>query len=105
MSEIIDYVRLVKRAQHGDKECLDRLARAASERLRVNVHRFTLEDNLTQDIVQETILEMLKVLGELREADRFWPWLYKIALSKIRLYHRREQRRKTMPISAMGDRD
>lgn len=47
MSENIDYVRPVKRAQHGDEECLDRLARAASERLRVNAHlRIVLQEQI-----------------------------------------------------------
>jgi RNA polymerase sigma-70 factor (ECF subfamily) len=105
MEKHIDYVSLVKRAQRGDKECLDRLTEAAEKCLRVDVYRITLEHDLTQDIVQETILEMLKVFSELREADRFWSWLYKIALNKIRSYHRGQKRRKTVPISAMSDRN
>ncbi|MHC4645960.1 MAG: RNA polymerase sigma factor [Planctomycetota bacterium] len=103
MEKDIDYVSLVKRAQLGDKECLECLTKAAERRLRMNVYRLTLEPDLTQDIVQETMLKMLKVLGELKEADRFWPWLYKIAINKIRLHHRKQQRRKSVPISAMAD--
>ncbi|MHC4482765.1 MAG: RNA polymerase sigma factor, partial [Planctomycetota bacterium] len=103
MEKHIDYVSLVKRAQRGDKECLDRLTEAAEKSLRVDVYRITLEHDLTQDIVQETILEMLKVFSELREADRFWSWLYKIALNKIRSYHRSQKHRKIMPLSAMPD--
>ena len=92
-----DYIRLVQQAQLGDKECLNRLAEAVRERLYAYVYRYTLADDLTGDIVQESILRMLEVLGELREANQFWPWLYKIALNKIRLYHRKEQQHRTIP--------
>jgi RNA polymerase sigma-70 factor (ECF subfamily) len=102
MAENLDYVRLVKNAQLGDKPSLELLSKEAEMRLQVDVFRLTLEHDLTDDIVQETILEMLKILSELKEADRFWPWLYKIALNKLRLHHRKQQR-KTVPISAMPD--
>ena len=94
MNEQLDYVGLVKKAQCGDQESLDRLAEQARERLAVFVYRLTLEDDLTQEIVQETMFEMCKILGKLREADRFWPWLYGIATNKLRRHHRTESTRK-----------
>ncbi|MBW8040615.1 MAG: sigma-70 family RNA polymerase sigma factor [Planctomycetes bacterium] len=97
MEENIDYIGLVKKAQLGDKECLNRLAEAVRERLYAYVYRNTLADDLTHDIVQESIIKMLEALGELREADQFWPWLNKIALNKIRLHHRKEQQHRTIP--------
>ncbi|MHC4648400.1 MAG: RNA polymerase sigma factor, partial [Planctomycetota bacterium] len=103
MGNSVDYVRLVKQAQLGDKQCIDELTTAAQERLRVDVYRLTLEHDLTEDIVQESILEMLKILGELKEADKFWPWLYKIALNKLRLNKRTQKRRRTVPLSQVYD--
>ena len=90
MEKSVDYIGLVEKAQLGDKECLSRLAEAARERLYSYVYRYTLADDLTNDIVQESILKMLEAISELRETDKFWPWLYKIALNKIHLYHRNE---------------
>ena len=91
MEESIDYAGLVQKAQLGDKECLNRLAEAVRERLYAYVYRYTLADDLTGDIVQESILKMLEAIGELREAEQFWPWLYKIALNKIRHHHRKSE--------------
>ena len=96
MEKSIDYVGLVQQAQLGDKKCLNRLAEAVRERLYSYVYRYTLADDLANDIVQESILKMLEALGELRKADQFWPWLYKIALNKIRLHHRNEQHHRTI---------
>ena len=84
-------IELVERAQQGDKESLNRLAEMGRERLRVYVYRLTQKDDLTQEIVQESLLEMCKVLGKLQKTDRFWPWLYGIATNKLHRYYRTEK--------------
>ena len=99
MDEQLDYIELVKRAQLGDKQCLDRLAELARERLCVYVYRLTLQDDLTQEIVQETMLEMCKILGKLKRNDRFWPWLYGIAVNKIRRHRRTESTQRKLAMS------
>ena len=102
MSDTVDYIELVRLAQFGDRDCLDRLAEMASVRLRSHVYRLTMEEDLTQDIVQESVLEMLKILGKLKRPDRFWPWLYGIALNKLRRHWRSEKRRKAVDIEEAG---
>jgi RNA polymerase sigma factor (sigma-70 family) len=95
MKKDIDYVKLVERAQLGDRQGLERLAELAEERLREDVGRITLNPDLTQDIVQETLLEMVKKLNELKTADRFWKWLTRIAFNKINHHYRKDKRYKT----------
>jgi len=99
-----DHVRLVRKAQLGDKESLDRLTELAEERLRVDVYRLTLQDDLAQEVVQETLFEMLRVLNNLKEANRFWPWLYRIAINKVRLHYRTEKRRRTVTATAAAEK-
>ncbi len=94
MSSGGDYIELVRTAQLGDEGSLNRLAESARERLRVYVYRLTLEDEKTEDIVQESMLEMFKVLGKLKKAERFWPWLYGIAINKTHRHHRTERRQR-----------
>jgi RNA polymerase sigma factor (sigma-70 family) len=94
MSSGGDYIELVRTAQSGDEGSLNRLAESARERLRVYVYRLTLEDEKTEDIVQESMLEMFKVLGKLKKAERFWPWLYGIAINKTHRHHRTERRQR-----------
>ncbi len=86
-----DYIDLLTKAQNGDKKALNQLARTAAERLRVYVYRLTLAEDLTQDIVQETMLEMCRILGKLKSREKFWPWLYGIATNKIHRHHRKER--------------
>ena len=95
-------IELIRKAQLGDKDSFNRLAELAREPLRIYVYRLVLDNNITQDIVQERLLEMIKILDKLKRRDRFWSWLYGIALNKIHRYYRTERRRKIMPISEMG---
>ncbi len=83
-------IELIKKAQQGDKNCLDQLAMQVKDRLRTYVLRMTQQEDLAQDIVQESLLEMFKVIGKLRDTDKFWPWLYGIATNKLRRFYRTE---------------
>jgi RNA polymerase sigma-70 factor (ECF subfamily) len=102
MDDNIDYIELVKKAQLGDKDSLNRLAEVGKVRLSEYVERLTLQDDLTQDIVQESILEMLKVFDQLKKADRFWGWLYGIAFNKVRSHYGKQWRHKTVSLSDTG---
>ena len=98
------YIELVKRAQLGDKESLNQLAELARERLYTYVYRLTLAHELTQDILQESMLEMFKFLDKLEKAEGFWPWLRRIAANKVRNYYGRKQQRKTVSLSEIEDK-
>ena len=96
MDQQLCQIELIRRAQLGDKQCLGQLAQQARERLRTYVYRLTQRDDLAQEIVQESLLEMCKVLGKLKKADRFWPWLYGIAVNKLRRHYRTEQKQRKL---------
>ncbi len=99
MSCQADDIALIKKAQLGDRDGLDHLAEMAKVRLHEYVLRLTLNEDLTQDIVQETILEMLQIFKKLRKAEAFWPWLYSIALNKTRNHYGKRWRRRTRNFS------
>ncbi len=100
MDQQLCQIELVRRAQLGDKQCLGQLAQQARERLRTYVYRLTQRDDLAEEIVQESLLEMCKVLGKLKKADRFWPWLYGIAINKLRRHYRTEQKQQRLAVSS-----
>jgi len=94
-----EHAELVRKAQLGDKECLNRLSETARVHLREYVLRLTLREDLTQDIVQESILEMFKVFDKLKSTEKFWSWLDGIAFNKIRSHYGRQWRHKTVSLS------
>ena len=94
-------IELIKKAQQGDKNSLDQLAMQVKDRLRTYVLRMTQQEDLAQDIVQESLLEMFKVIGKLRDTDRFWPWLYGIATNKLRRFYRTESTQRRIATASL----
>jgi RNA polymerase sigma-70 factor (ECF subfamily) len=101
MDENEDYIVLVRQARLGNRESLETLAKSVRGRLYAYVYRIVLREHLAQDIVQESMLEMFKVLGKLQRADRFWPWLRGIAFNKIRRHYTDEKHRRVVPVSKL----
>jgi len=98
MFDSTEYIDLVRKAQFGDQNSREKLSKLVLQPLQAYVFRITLREDVAQDIVQETLVEMLKVLGKLKRADRFWPWLCGIALNRIRRHRQNEARRRTVNI-------
>ncbi len=88
-----DYTQFVIKAQQGDRAALNGLADRVKPRLQAYVARMTLDTHLAQDMVQESLLTMVQSFDSLQEPGRFWFWLSKIALNKVRAHYRRNWRR------------
>lgn len=100
MDQQLDQIELIRRAQCGDRQCLEKLAEQARGRLHTFVYRLTQQEELTQEIVQESLFEMYKVLGKLKSAERFWPWLHGIATNKLRHHYRTERTQRNLAVSS-----
>ena len=101
MENNVNYSEMVGQAQLGDNDRMDCLVELARERLFAYIYRLTLNYDLTQDLLQETLLEMVKSLGHLRDPERFWPWLFRTALGKVQHHFRRQERKRMIQISAI----
>ncbi len=76
---------LLQKAQGGHKESLCVLATQARREMYVYLLRLTLDDHISEDLCQETIVQMLKSLPKLRipTVKAFWAWMYKTAFSTV----------------------
>lgn len=83
MSDDGAYIPLLAEARSGSQTGMGRLAMLVWERLYPFVFRTTLNRDATEDIIQETLLAMLRRVRSLRDSERFWPWIYRIAWHKI----------------------
>ncbi|MGW7400778.1 sigma-70 family RNA polymerase sigma factor [Streptomyces cyaneofuscatus] len=82
---------LIAAARKGDQEAKDRLV-AAYLPLLYNVVGRALNGHAdVDDVVQETVLRMLRSLPELRDPERFRSWLVAIAMNEIRRHWREGQ--------------
>jgi RNA polymerase sigma factor (sigma-70 family) len=83
MSDCTDHIQFLDEARAGDQAAMGRLAALVWQRLYPFVFRTTLDRDASEDLIQETLLAMLNRLDSLRDSERFWPWIYRIAWSKI----------------------
>lgn len=82
---------LIAAARNGDQEAKDRLV-ASYLPLLYNVVGRALNGHAdVDDVVQETVLRMLRSLPELRDPERFRSWLVAIAMNEIRRHWREGQ--------------
>ncbi|TFG44697.1 MAG: RNA polymerase sigma factor, partial [Candidatus Brocadiia bacterium] len=103
MNNEIEIVGLVRQARLGDSKSMDRLAEAVGIRLRGYIYRSTLNRELTEDLCQEALLEMMSSIGSLEKADSFWPWIFRIASSKIVQHYRHIKREAAIRFGTLED--
>ena len=84
--------QLVVRAQHGDREAFAELAGAILDRL-LSVARGVLGDaQLAEDATQQALLDIWRHLPDLREAERFEGWSYRLVVNACYSEVRRSRR-------------
>jgi RNA polymerase sigma-70 factor (ECF subfamily) len=71
---------LVQRAQQGDEEAFASLAVAAGDRLHAIAHRILRDTDLAEDATQQALLTIWRDLPQLRDADRFDAWSYRVVV-------------------------
>jgi RNA polymerase sigma-70 factor (ECF subfamily) len=98
----MDTFELVRGAQLGDRKSMDALAEAARHRVFAYVYRLTLNHDLAQDLLQETLLKMVESIKELRQPERFWSWLFRTALGNVQHYYRDQTRAGAVEFSELS---
>jgi RNA polymerase sigma-70 factor (ECF subfamily) len=79
MTDPLQQRRLVLRAQSGDREAFDALLRDVAPPLLRYVARVTGDAALAEDVVQETLVLIVRKLSWLGDPSLFRPWAYRIA--------------------------
>lgn len=92
---------LVVRAQRGDREAYEALARESARRLFLVCHRILRDADQAEDATQRVLVEMWRDLSGLRDPDRFEAWTYRLAVrcSLAEVRRERRSRRTVHPLS------
>lgn len=72
---------LVRQAQQGDAQIFTLLVRKYQRRLKHFLRRFTHDDQVTLDVVQETFLKAYKAMPQFRAGSQFYTWLCCIGMN------------------------
>lgn len=102
VSQIAQWVTL---AQSGDQSAFHRLAdRFQAEIFRMIFYRVRSEMD-AEDLTQDVFFKAFRNIKQLRSSRRFKSWLYRIAVNRVRDYHRRNAFRSMFSFIALDDPD
>jgi RNA polymerase sigma-70 factor (ECF subfamily) len=82
----------VERAQRGDRDAYESLARASAARLYLTAHRITRDTDRAEEAVQQALVTIWRELPSLRDPDRFEAWTYRLVVRFCLLDARRSRR-------------
>ena len=93
MVKTVDNIKLVADAQSGCQSALNELADKVCRSVYPVLLKMTRDEDLSQDLLQETFLAMLRSLKNLERIEGFWGWIHTIARNKVYDHFRKRQRR------------
>ena len=85
---------LIQQAMDGSVPARHELADKVSLRLRAYIYRSTLDEDMTDDVLQETLIILIRKLGNLKTADAFWGWIFRVASNSIIDHYRKNAKHK-----------
>ena len=95
---------LLEMYQQGDGEALSQLLERHTRRLRDYVRMMVKDNDVADDLTQEILIKVVKVIDEGRYTDkgRFQPWLLRIAHNRVLDHFRAQKQVKTVNESSAG---
>jgi RNA polymerase sigma-70 factor (ECF subfamily) len=100
--------RLVERARRGDAEAFEDLVRRHYRAVYAVALGVLGNPMDAEDVSQDAFVRAMERLDEVRQPERFMPWLLQIARNRARNYHGYRKIRAAAPleaVSAAGDED
>jgi RNA polymerase sigma-70 factor (ECF subfamily) len=93
---------IIIKAQQGERTSMGQLAEVAEPRLLTYIFRLTLNQDLTEELCQKTLVKMVQSLETLEHIDRFWNWLLRHAMGEVQHYYRDQKRRHEVEAEALN---
>ncbi len=83
---------IILRCQTGDKDAFAELIERYQASLRYFISHLSSNNEVTEDIFQETWLTVIRQIYRLKSTEAFSTWLYRIARNKVYLQLRRKHK-------------
>jgi RNA polymerase sigma-70 factor (ECF subfamily) len=96
---------LTERAQNGDRAAFEQLVDLFHEEIFRMVYYRTRSRMDAEDLTQDIFLLVYKNLSRLKDIDRFRPWIFSIAVNRVRDFHRRRRILTFFSLSGGGEDD
>ena len=99
---LVDF-ELIKRAQQGDSAAFNDVVLAYRKRILGTITRLIARPEDVEDVAQEVFLRLYFSLDQLRTAEVFEPWLYRLTVNAAYDYLRKQRRRLEFRMSDLSE--
>ncbi len=99
---LVDF-ELIKRAQNGDSAAFNDVVLAYRKRTLGTIARLISRPEDVEDVAQEVFLRLYFSLDQLRTAEVFEPWLYRLTVNAAYDYLRKHRRRMESRMSDLSE--
>ncbi|MGC9195414.1 MAG: RNA polymerase sigma factor [Syntrophobacteraceae bacterium] len=82
---------LVEQAKEGDRNAFEKLIALHQDEIFRLVFFRTRSKSDSEDLTQDIFLSAFRYLPQLKDSDRFRPWLYRIAINRVHDFHRKNK--------------
>ena len=94
---------VIKRAQNGDGAAFNEVVTAYRKRILGTIARLIARPEDVEDVAQEVFLRLYFSLDQLRTAEVFEPWLYRLTVNASYDYLRKQRRRMESRMSDLSE--
>jgi RNA polymerase sigma-70 factor (ECF subfamily) len=94
---------LIKRAQDGESAAFNEVVLAYRKRVMGTIARTIARPEDVEDVAQEVFLRLYFSLDQLRTAEVFEPWLYRLTVNAAYDYLRKQRRRMEFRMSDLSE--
>jgi RNA polymerase sigma-70 factor, ECF subfamily len=99
---LVDF-ELIKRAQAADSAAFNEIVLAYRKRILGTITRLIARPEDVEDVAQEVFLRLYFSLDQLRTAEVFEPWLYRLTVNAAYDYLRKQRRRQEYRMSDLSE--
>lgn len=99
---LVDF-ELIERARSGDGSAFNQVVQAYRKRILGTIARLISRSEDVEDVGQEVFLRLYDSLDQLRTAEVFEPWLYRLTVNAAYDYLRRQRRRQESRMSDLTE--
>jgi len=99
---LVDF-ELIKRAQAGESTAFNEIVLAYRKRILGTITRLIARPEDVEDVAQEVFLRLYFSLDQLRTAEVFEPWLYRLTVNAAYDYLRKQRRRQEYRMSDLSE--
>src|SRR5260370_15615662 len=94
---------LIERARSGDDNAFNQVLQAYRKRILGTIARLIGKPEDVEDVGQEVFLRLYYSLDQLRTAEVFEPWLYRLTVNAAYDYLRKQRRRQEFRMSDLSE--